>query len=367
MGKSIRKILAALRKADQDYNLIEDGDEILIGVSGGKDSLTLVKALSLYRYFSSKNFTFYPVYLDLGFGEVDTSSIEKYCKECGSPLSLIDERFVYEALKSNQKEGHHLPCSICSRMKKAAMKDIAEEHHYNKIAFAHHEDDLIETLYLNAIKSAKLSTFAPKMRLDKNITFIRPFYYVKEKDIASFVKEENVPVLPSICPADKHTDREVAKHALLSLYKQDPESEKNLFHLLNNGSSFYLPFLDLEYQIENTPYSLKPIMDADSMRLSSFKGKKKEGEEDYLILSRGKIIGEIGLYFLNPHKIALFHLLGDVAAKKAAINKLIEMKKARITPLTVILLGERKEFALALGFEQKRDIADGRIRYMKRT
>ncbi len=362
MGKSIRKILASLRKADNDYNLIEEGDKILIGVSGGKDSLTLLKALSLYTFFSNKSFSFFPVYLDLGFPVTDTSGIERYCKECGAALHIVDERFVYEILKAHQKKGGHLPCSICSRMKKAAMKDIAKDYGCNKIAFAHHYDDALETLFLNAVHGGKLSTFAPKMELDEGITFIRPLIYAHEKDIISFVKEENVPVLASSCPANKHTDREKAKKMLHALYGECLESEKNLFNLLFDKSVPLLPYLTLEYKIEGTPYSLKPIVTADDMRLSSFSScKKKEGEEDYLILQKGKIAGEIGLYPLSAHKIAFFHLKGKKEAKLAALNKLLEMKKKKVSPLVAILYGERENFALEAGFTKKTGIAKTRI------
>ncbi len=367
MGKSIRKILSALRKADEEYNLIEDGDRILLGVSGGKDSLALLKAMSLYSYFSFKRFSTFPVYLDLGFAPIDTSKIEAYAKECGTSLRIIDERFVYEALKAHQKEGHHLPCSICSRMKKAAMKDLAKECKCNKIAFAHHYDDALETLFLNAVHGGKLSTFAPKMELDKGLYFIRPLIYVREKDIISFVKEEEVPVLASSCPANKHTDREKAKKTLHDLYSIYEESEKNLFNLLFEERKPSLPYLSIEYKIDGT-FSLKPINDDESMRLSSLsRSKKKEGEENYLIYEKGKLAGEISLYPLNAHKIAFFHLKGKKEAKIAALNKLIEMKRKRISPLSFLLLGEKEGFALEAGFAKKIDINDGKSHYMKRV
>lgn len=367
MGKSIRKLLASLRKADEDYNLIAKGDKIVLGISGGKDSLALLKAMSLYSYFAKKEFSLYPVYLDLGFPPTDISKIASYAKECGTSLRIEDERFVYAALKANQKEGHHLPCSICSRMKKAAMKDIAIELGCNKIAFAHHYDDALETLFLNAVHGGKLSSFAPKMELDKGLYFIRPLIYAHEKDIISFVSEENVPVLESSCPANKHTDREKAKETIRALYEIYPESEKNLYNLFFDKEKPSLPYMSIEYKIGDSDYSLKPILKEESMHLSFVRGGEKEGEESYLIIEEGKVVGEISLYKMNAHKIAFHRLKGKKEAKLKALSKLIEMKKKRISPLTCLLLGEKENLAIEAGFAKKIDISDGKSRYMKRV
>ncbi len=369
MGKYIRNILAALRRADDDYSLIDEGDRILVGVSGGKDSLVLVKALSLYTYFSNQKFSFYPVYLDLGFPKSDLSGIQKYCQECGKSLIIHDATFVIDVLRSHQKEGHHIPCSICSRMKKAAMNEIAKEMKCNKVAFAHHSDDVLETLLMNLVHAGKVATFEPKMFLSKsNITFIRPLYYAKEDDIKALVKEENIPVLLSSCPASQHTEREWAKNTLHSLYASHPEAKINFRNMLNNHQAFVLPFLDLEYKIGGTSYSLKPILAGETMRKSSFaKRANKEGEEDYLILENGKKVGEIALNKKMAHRIEFFGLVGKKEAKIAALNKLIDMKSKEMNPVTFLLNGQKNTFAHEVGFSKQYDIVSKKDRFLRRV
>ena len=166
-SKYLRNVLAALRHADQDFSLIDDGDKILLGLSGGKDSLALLKALSIYGLFSKKHFIVKPVFLDLGFGGDGVKTLEDYCSSLGYELLVSDSRFVYDILKANTKPGKHIPCSICSRMKKAAMNNIAKDLGFNKVAFAHHSDDAIETLFMNMIHGGRVATFEPKMNLEK--------------------------------------------------------------------------------------------------------------------------------------------------------------------------------------------------------
>ena len=367
MGKYIRNILASLRKADEDYSLIEENDKILVGISGGKDSLTLLKALYLYKYFSHKNYDFQPVFLDLGFGNTDLSKIKKLVNECNKELIVNDSTFVYGVLLAHQKEGHHIPCSICSRMKKAAMNNIANELHYNKVAFAHHSDDAIETLLMNMVHGGKVATFEPKMYLEKSgITFIRPLFYTKEIDIEGFVKEENIPVLESSCPANKHTEREWAKNVLKDLYNTHPEAKNNFRNLLNNYKSFNLPFLDLEYKIENTNYSLKPLINASDARGLSLNNKSlKENEEDFLIKEKGNIVGEISCRKIMNHRIEIFNLKGKKEAKIAGIMQIEKIKSKEIIPAKFVLIGEKEDFANNLGYKKEYDIYSKKYKYIK--
>jgi tRNA(Ile)-lysidine synthase TilS/MesJ len=189
--KYIRNVLAAVRRADRDFSLIDDGDRILVGLSGGKDSLSLLRALSVYGRFAGKRFEALPVYLDLGFGQQDLGPLKDYCASLGFDLQLSDSRFVYDVLKAHQKPGKNIPCSICSRMKKAAMNRIARERGCNKVAFAHHNDDAIETLFVNMIHGARIATFEPKMTLERaGITFNRPLIYCREEDLRGQAQEE---------------------------------------------------------------------------------------------------------------------------------------------------------------------------------
>ena len=190
--KAIRTLLACIRKADQTYNLINHGDKIIVGLSGGKDSLALLYSLNLYKKFSHTDFEIQPVTLDLGFPNFDRKPLDEFCESLGLKLIVRDSKEVFEILKIQQeKQGlKHLPCSICSRMKKAAINKATNELGFNKVAFAHHADDAIETLLMNQIYGSRIATFSPKMHLENaNIDFIRPFLLVHEKDIKQFIKD----------------------------------------------------------------------------------------------------------------------------------------------------------------------------------
>ena len=235
--KAIRTLLACIRKADQTYNLINHGDKIVVGLSGGKDSLALLYCLNLYRKFSHTEFELQPVTLDLGFPGFNPKPLEEFCESLGLKLIVNDSKEVYQILSiQKEKQGlKHLPCSICSRMKKAAINKVANELHYNKVAFAHHADDAIETLFMNEIYGSRIATFSPKMHLENaNIDFIRPFLLVHEKDIKQFIKEENIHVIGSSCPADKNTTREDIKNLLNEIYKQFPKAKENFLSMISN-------------------------------------------------------------------------------------------------------------------------------------
>ena len=263
--KAIRTVLACIRKADNTYNLINHGDKIIVGLSGGKDSVTLLYCLSLYQKFSHTDFTVQPVMLDLGFDNFDPSKMKSYCESLGYNLIVHDSKEVYKILKAKQ-DGPHLPCSICSRMKKAAINKVANELGFNKVAFAHHADDAVETLFMNEIYGARIATFSPKMHLENaNIDFIRPLLLVREKDIVKLIKEENLPISTSTCPADKHTRREDIKQLLDSIYKTYPESKDNFLTMLSNYTKEDLWGKEIYYHVNNDGLSLKPVIYKDDL------------------------------------------------------------------------------------------------------
>ena len=368
--KYIRNVLAAVRRADRDFSLIDDGDRIAVGVSGGKDSISLLRALSVYGRFASKNFDVVPVYLDLGFGAADLSPLKDYCESLGMSLVVNDSTFVYDILKAHTKEGHHLPCSICSRMKKAAINNVAEAHHCNKVAFAHHNDDAVETLLMNMVHGGRVATFEPKMRLERaKITFIRPLIYCREADLKGLCEEENLPVLPSKCPANEHTEREWAKNALNDLYKTHPEARDNFRKMLINHEAFKLYFESLELEsAEDHSYALKPIVSADEMRGTAIASKKKrEGECDFLILHRHKKVGEISYRHETAHRVAIFNLDGPREALSMAIKELMTMVSRRVNPVTFVLYGAPKGLPESLGFSKGKEPGEKAARYNKRV
>ena len=258
--KAIRTVLACIRKADQQYNLINHGDKILIGLSGGKDSVVLTYTLRLYQKFSHTDFVIQPVILDLGFPSFDPTPMRDFCESLGLKLMVVDNTEVYKILQIQQKDHEHLPCSICSRMKKASMNKVANEIGFNKVSFAHHADDAIETYMMNTLFGGRVATFSPKMHLAKaDITFIRPLINVRESDIIKLVKEEHLPVLASTCPANQHTRREDMKNLLKEIYHSYPIAKDNLLTMLSNYEKEDIWGKEITYQVNQDGLTLKPV------------------------------------------------------------------------------------------------------------
>ena len=267
--RALRIILAAIKKADIDFNLIKENSRICIGISGGKDSMALFYALNIYKQFSKTNFEIIPMMIDLGFPNTKIDEIKNYFKELGTTLYVEDAKSVYQIL-SIQKERQHLdklPCSICSKMKKAIINKVAIKLNCDYVSFAHHKNDAIETLFLNEIYGGRISTFSPKMFLTRDkITFIRPFIYVDESLITRLIKEENIKVFKSTCPNDKHTERENIKTLIKDINKVYPSSKDNFLTMLNNKEKLDVFFNHFEHKIEkNDRYYYKIIEDLSSI------------------------------------------------------------------------------------------------------
>lgn len=351
----LRTLLSSLRKADNDFSLIDEGDRIAVGLSGGKDSLSLLRLLSIYGRFAKKSFAVLPVFMDLGFewNREKLGPLKHYCEQLGMALYIEDASFVYGILKANQKEGKHLPCSICSRMKKAGINRFAKEHHCQKVAFAHHSDDAVETLFMNMIHGGRIATFEPKMRLERaGITFIRPLIYCKEKDVIGLAKEERMPVTDTCCPANKKTDREEMKKLLASIAAKYPESEENFRLSLSNYRPFDLYWKSFEFEcLEDPCFAYRPITEIDDFRgAKAAKRKKKANEENYLILRHHRRIGEFSLIRQSAHSIVLFGLDGPFEGIEKATKELLRREVKKSNPLKVFIKGN-KRLALLLGFE----------------
>ena len=309
----IRRVLASLRKADELFSLIDSGDRIALGISGGKDSLCLLKAMALYTKFSHKDFRIVPITLDLGFPGFDPTPLRQFAASLGLTLQVEDSREVYPILKQNTPKGGHIPCSICSRMKKAAINAAAKKHGCDKVAFAHHKDDAIETLFMNMIHGGRVATFEPIMRLDRaGITFIRPLILASEDDLRGMAKEESLPVVPRVCPADGFTERQWTKDLLRRIYEERPEAEANLSSMLTNYKDFCLYFSHIERkENDGSPYSLKPVvLKEEAFELSRLAEKEgwatvKKNQEAMLLRKNRKTIGFIAYSRVLPHRYAL--------------------------------------------------------------
>ncbi len=236
--KMMKKTLGCIRRASEDYKMIDDGDRIAVGVSGGKDSMLLLKALKLYRMFSKKQFELEAVTVDLGLGNFDTELIRQYCDSLDIPSHIIKTE-IGQVIFDIRKESN--PCSLCSRMRKGAFYTAAKELSCNKAAFAHHADDVIQTLLLSIIFEGKLRTFLPVTYLSRmDITLIRPFIYLPEKDIIGAVNHDHIPIAKNPCPADKKTKREEIKNLIDRLRELNPDVKKSLFAAIKNKENYLM-------------------------------------------------------------------------------------------------------------------------------
>lgn len=302
----IKKILACIRTADKRFNLINKKDRIAIGISGGKDSMLLFYALHLYSKFSFVDFKIVPIIIDLGFDNFNPKPIQDFIESFGYKLEVYEAKDVYKILLLNQKDKSHLPCSICSKMKKAIIDKAAKKFNCNKVAFAHHADDAIETLFLNEIKGGKIATFSPKMFLTKDeITFIRPLILVFENDISKTVKALNIPVLESTCPANKKTEREEIKILLSQLYKKYPEARQNFLNMISNYDNFQLWDEYEVRHIENSYITLKYCRNESDIQkfLNYHSLSKLKYDYNYLIFLKEKIIGTFAYNIENNELI----------------------------------------------------------------
>lgn len=238
----LRRILGCIKRADEEYKLIENGDKIAVGVSGGKDSVLLLYALNAYKRMVEKEKTFELIgmHINIGFPNMDVSILKDYFSNLNIPFEVVDTD-IAKILELNRANNGRLPCSICSRMKKAVIIKFAKDNGCNKVSFAHHGDDAIETLLMNAIYGGRIATFSPKMYLDRSdITFIRPFVYARENEITKSANKVEVPIVKSTCPNDKETQRTEMKKMLHNLYHNYPTAKDNFLLMLHNPSKLDL-------------------------------------------------------------------------------------------------------------------------------
>ena len=213
----MRKILSRTRAAVDDYKMIQDGDKIAVGVSGGKDSVMLLKALCDLKRFYPADFQIVAITLDMRFDnqDGDFSPIQKLCDEYGIEY-VIQRTDLYEIIFNIRKE--ECPCSLCARMRRGILHDTAKSLGCNKIALGHHLDDAAETFMMNLLIESRIGCFAPVTYLSRrDITMIRPLIYVRETAVEQAVERLNLPVIESKCPANEKTKREDAKILLQKL------------------------------------------------------------------------------------------------------------------------------------------------------
>lgn len=229
----LQQLLSYTRKAVDDYQMIEDGDHIAVGISGGKDSLTLLYALHGLKRFYPKKFELSAITVDLGYEKFDTDPLRMLCKELEIPYKVVKTEIAH-ILFEERKESN--PCSLCAKMRKGALNDAVKEMGCNKVAYAHHKDDIIETMLLSLIFEGRFHSFSPKTYLDRmDLTVIRPLMYVDEMDVIGFQNKYHLPVAKSRCPIDGFTKREYAKDLVKQLNAEHPGARNRMFTAILNG------------------------------------------------------------------------------------------------------------------------------------
>lgn len=238
----LQQLYSYTRKAIDDYKMIAEGDKIAIGISGGKDSLAMLYALSGLRRFYPASFELVAVTIDLGFENLNLDKITALCAELEVPYHII-RTDIGKIIFEDRKESS--PCSLCAKMRKGALNQAMKELGCGKIAYAHHRDDAVETMLLSLLYEGRFHCFAPVTYLDRmDMTVIRPLIYMQEADVIGFVNKYQVPVVKSPCPADGHTKREYAHLLLQQLNRENPGVTERMFHAVQDALPSWMKRLD---------------------------------------------------------------------------------------------------------------------------
>ena len=229
----LQQVLSHIRRAVDDYSMIRSGDHIAVGISGGKDSLTLLHGLHSLQRFYPQSFTLHAVTVDLGFDNLNLDKIKGLCESLEIPYTIVKTDIADIVFKQRQESN---PCSLCAKMRKGALNEAIKAAGCNKVAYAHHKDDVVETMLLSLIFEGRLHTFSPVTYLDRmDLTVIRPLIYMHEADVIGFVNKYQVPVVKSPCPADGYTKREYVKELLRTLNQENPGVKDRMFTAIQNG------------------------------------------------------------------------------------------------------------------------------------
>ena len=230
----MQRMLSYIRKAIDDYSMIEDGDKIAVGLSGGKDSITLLMGLKALQRFYDKKFDLIAISVNPGFDFFNSEFLQATCKRIG--VQYVEEKtHIKEIVFDIRKEKN--PCSLCANLRRGILNSVAILEVCNKIALGHNEDDVLETFFLNLLYGGSISTFAPKSYMDRSgITLIRPLIYAPEKSIKTFVKKNNIEVMPKCCPMDGVSKREDMKNLIHELQKDIPMVKTNIYGAIKRSN-----------------------------------------------------------------------------------------------------------------------------------
>lgn len=233
-----QQLLSPFRRAIDTYKMIKENDHIAVGLSGGKDSVTLLTLLANLKMFYPKHFDITAITIDLGYDydQTQVENMKAYCEKLGVPL-VIEKTEIGKLLFEVRKESN--PCSLCSKLRRGALNTIAIKHGCNKLALGHHADDLVETFFLSMFFEGRFSTFEPVTYLERTgMTVIRPMIFIEEKNIRAFAKD--LPVIFNPCPADKHTQRQYVKELIADIKKDIPTAKQRILSAIYNPDRNHL-------------------------------------------------------------------------------------------------------------------------------
>ena len=230
----LQQLYSYTRRAIDTWQMIDEGDKIAIGVSGGKDSLTMLYALKGLQRFYPKHFELEAITVDLGLGNFNMGPVKCLCDELDIHYTIVPTE-IGPIIFDHRREKN--PCSLCAKMRKGALNNKALELGCNKIAYGHHRDDLVETMLMSLIYEGHFYAFPPVTRLERSgLTVIRPLLYMTEPDIIGFARKQNLPVAKSPCPANGHTRREYAKQLMHQINRENPGAIDKMFTAILKGN-----------------------------------------------------------------------------------------------------------------------------------
>lgn len=229
----MKRILSHMRRAVDDYSMIENGDSVAVGISGGKDSLALLAALSAYRKFADADFSLTAITIDMGFEGMDFSPVFDFCQRIDVPY-IVKKTEIAEIIFNIRKESS--PCSLCSKMRRGALNELAKEAGCNKVALGHHNEDVIETFFLSLFYEGRLNSFSPVTYLSRtNMYVIRPFIYVPEGEIKGYARRVSLPVVKNLCPMDGVSKRQDMKEFIAEKNTSDRQFKTKMMNAIKTG------------------------------------------------------------------------------------------------------------------------------------
>lgn len=226
----MKEILGCIKRAQEEFHMFEEGDVVAVGLSGGKDSMTLLCALSLYRRFAPVHFDLKAITVDMGFDGFDLKTLEAFCRDIGAEFIPVKTK-LGQVIFQERKETN--PCSLCSRMRRGILHRVCEEQGVTKLALGHHGDDLLETFFMSMLYESRLNAFKAVTAFERtSVVQIRPMIYAEESQVRAAAVRRNIPVITNPCPADRQTKRRETKEALEEFLRRSGQPRSHMIRAL---------------------------------------------------------------------------------------------------------------------------------------